>query len=105
MDSHISIDYRDLDYKLVLNFVEAYCEKVKEIKEQIEKSESNYPLLWQALSALNSDSSEKTKLEEGALALKIKMEELGELHNSVSLIKFATADLTIRRVKLGDCHV
>jgi len=42
-DSHISIDYRDLDYKLVLNFVEAYCEKVKEIKEQIEKSESSYP--------------------------------------------------------------
>jgi len=39
------------------------------------------------------------------LALKTKIEELGELHNSVSLIKFATADLTIRRVKLGDCHV
>lgn len=34
-ESHISIDYRDSDYKLVLKFVEAYCEKVKEINEQI----------------------------------------------------------------------
>ena len=89
----------------MLNFVEAYCEKVKEIKEQIEKSELSYPEMKSALSALSSDSSEKIKIEEAGLRLKAKMEEFGELHNSVSLIKFATADLTIRRVKLGDCHV
>ena len=42
-ESHISIDYRDLDYKLVLAFVEAYQETVKGVKELIEKCEYSYP--------------------------------------------------------------
>ncbi len=37
-DSHLSIDYRDLDYKIVLGFVEAYSEGVKDIKLQMEEA-------------------------------------------------------------------
>jgi hypothetical protein len=59
-----------LDYKLVLSFVEAYCEKVKEIKEQIEKSEYIYPVMTQALAAINQNTTDKSTIEEAGLALK-----------------------------------
>lgn len=61
-----------------------------------------------ALEAITTNTLDKAKLEEAGLALKKKIEDLkvlGQLHNSVNVIKFATEDLTIRRVKLNDCHV
>lgn len=61
--------------------------------------------MQRALAELNSESIDKSKLEEAGLALKSKIEEFGELQANVKVIKFATQDLTVRRIKLGDCHV